>query len=87
MLRKLRRTLAHARGVPPYVIFNDRTLAELAARKPATPEEFRSVKGVGDKKAAELGPAFLEAIAAFAAARAAPPAPPAEGCVTAAIRI
>jgi ATP-dependent DNA helicase RecQ len=79
VLRKLRRTLAHARAVPPYVIFNDRTLAELAARKPATPEEFRSVKGVGDKKAAELGPAFLEAIAAFVAARDAPPVPPAEG--------
>ena len=68
-LRKLRRTLAHARGVPPYVIFNDRTLAELAARKPSTPEQFRSVKGVGDKKAAELGPAFLQAIADHAAAR------------------
>jgi ATP-dependent DNA helicase RecQ len=70
-LRQLRRRLAHERGVPPYIIFNDRTLAELAARKPATPEEFRSVKGVGDKKATELGPAFLAAIAEFAAA--APP--------------
>ncbi len=65
-LRKLRRELAHTRGVPPYVIFNDRTLAELAARKPSTPEEFRACKGVGDKKAADLGPAFLEAIAAHA---------------------
>ncbi|MBL8839930.1 MAG: DNA helicase RecQ [Planctomycetes bacterium] len=61
-LRKLRRELAHARGVPPYVIFNDRTLAELAARKPTTPEQFRACKGVGDKKAADLGPAFLAAI-------------------------
>ena len=63
-LRTLRRELAHVRGVPPYVIFNDRTLAELAARKPKTPEEFRACKGVGDKKAADLGPAFLTAIAA-----------------------
>jgi ATP-dependent DNA helicase RecQ len=68
-LRQLRRRLAHERGVPPYLIFNDRTLAELAARKPATPDEFRSVRGVGDKKAAELGPTFLRAIADFAAGR------------------
>jgi ATP-dependent DNA helicase RecQ len=63
-LRALRRELAHARGVPPYVIFNDRTLAELAARRPTSPEEFRACKGVGDKKAKDLGPAFLAAIAA-----------------------
>jgi ATP-dependent DNA helicase RecQ len=62
-LRALRRTLARERGLPPYVIFNDRTLEELAARKPRTPEEFRAIKGVGDKKAADLGPAFLECIA------------------------
>jgi ATP-dependent DNA helicase RecQ len=62
-LRDLRRTLARERGVPPYLIFNDRTLAELAAHKPATPEAFRHIKGVGDKKAADLGPAFLACIA------------------------
>jgi ATP-dependent DNA helicase RecQ len=61
-LRALRRTLAHDRSVPPYVIFNDRTLAELASRKPTTAEEFRACKGVGDKKAADLGPLFLAAI-------------------------
>jgi ATP-dependent DNA helicase RecQ len=62
-LRDLRRTLARERAVPPYLIFNDRTLAELAARKPTTPEAFRHIKGVGDKKAADLGPAFLACIA------------------------
>ncbi|HEX6882329.1 MAG TPA: ATP-dependent DNA helicase RecQ [Planctomycetota bacterium] len=62
-LRALRRELARERAVPPYLIFNDRTLAELAARKPRTPEEFRAIKGVGDKKAAELGPLFLARIA------------------------
>jgi len=62
-LRQLRRSLAQERGVPPYLICNDRTLAELSARKPSTPEEFRSVRGIGDKKAADLGPVFLEAIA------------------------
>jgi len=62
-LRELRRTLARERGVPPYLIFNDRTLVQLAAKKPKTPEEFRAIKGVGDKKAADLGPAFLARIA------------------------
>ncbi len=61
-LRELRRSLARERGVPPYVIFNDKTLLSMAGRKPRTPEELRAIKGVGDKKAADLGPAFLEAI-------------------------
>jgi ATP-dependent DNA helicase RecQ len=61
-LRQLRRSLAHERKVPPYVIFSDKTLAELAARKPTTPEAFLEVKGVGAKKAADLGPAFLAAV-------------------------
>jgi ATP-dependent DNA helicase RecQ len=62
-LRELRRSLARERGVPPYLIFNDRTLAEMAARKPTSDAEFRRIKGVGDKKAADLGPLFLKRIA------------------------
>jgi ATP-dependent DNA helicase RecQ len=65
-LRALRRELAHERGVPPYLVFNDRTLSEMAARKPRTPEEFRRIKGVGDRKAADLGPIFLARIAELA---------------------
>ncbi|MBL8862223.1 MAG: DNA helicase RecQ [Planctomycetes bacterium] len=61
-LRELRRSLAKERGVPPYLIFNDRTLAEMAAKKPRTIEELLRVKGVGDKKAADLGEEFLRAI-------------------------
>ena len=67
-LRKTRRELARERGVPPYVIFNDRTLAEMAARRPSTPAEFLALKGVGEKKAADLGSIFLEAVATFARA-------------------
>ena len=63
-LRTLRRELARERGVPPYLVFNDRTLKELAARRPRDAAEFRRIKGVGDKKAAELGPLFLARIAA-----------------------
>jgi ATP-dependent DNA helicase RecQ len=64
-LRELRRSLARERGVPPYLIFNDRTLAAMSAVKPGTLEELRELKGVGEKKAADLGPLFLEAIAGF----------------------
>jgi ATP-dependent DNA helicase RecQ len=62
-LRALRRKLAQERAVPPYLIFNDRTLAELAAKKPRSLEEFREIKGVGEKKAADLGPIFVAEIA------------------------
>jgi len=61
-LRELRRALAKERGVPPYLIFNDRTLAEMSAKKPRTIEALLAIKGVGDKKAADLGEAFLAAI-------------------------
>ena len=66
-LRALRRQIAHERGVPPYLVFNDRTLTEMAARKPRTSEEFRRIKGVGDKKAADLGPLFLARLAELVA--------------------
>jgi ATP-dependent DNA helicase RecQ len=61
-LRTVRRDLAAQRGVPPYVIFSDATLLELAARKPRTLDEFATVKGVGEKKLADLGQTFLDAI-------------------------
>ncbi len=72
-LRQLRRKIARDRGVPPYLVFNDKTLAELASRRPTTPEAFRACKGVGDKKAEQLGGLFLEAIAAHTRAIAASP--------------
>ena len=61
-LRKLRKEMAAERGVPPYILFNDRTLAHLASHKPSNEAEFLAIKGVGEKKAEDLGPAFLEAI-------------------------
>jgi ATP-dependent DNA helicase RecQ len=63
-LRALRRRIAHERHVPPYVIFNDRTLIELAALRPLDDAALRQVKGVGEHKARDLGPAFLDAIRA-----------------------
>ena len=50
-LRQWRTDLAKSRGVPPYVIFHDRTLAEIAREKPSSPEALREISGVGEKKA------------------------------------
>jgi len=61
-LRAFRLTVARARGVPPYVIFHDATLRELARVKPATIETLRHVYGVGSRKADDFGEAILEAI-------------------------
>ena len=67
VLRDFRRELARERGVPPYLIFNDRTLALMAATKPASEAALLDLKGVGEKKAADLGPLFLAKIAEFGA--------------------
>ena len=61
-LRFLRRELASKQGVPPYIVFSDRTLREMAARRPATPEQMHALTGVGERKLQRYGQAFLEAI-------------------------
>ena len=50
-LRLWRTQLAKSRGVPPYVIFHDRTLAEIARERPSSAEALREISGVGEKKA------------------------------------
>jgi ATP-dependent DNA helicase RecQ len=62
-LRKLRRALATERQVPPYVIFSDNTLRELARVRPTTLEKMRLIYGVGDMKLRDFGPAVLKVIA------------------------
>jgi ATP-dependent DNA helicase RecQ len=62
-LRELRREIAVERGVPPYVILHDRSLRDLARLRPATPEQLLAAYGIGEKKAADLGPRLLETIA------------------------
>jgi ATP-dependent DNA helicase RecQ len=65
VLRGVRLRLARARGVAPYVIFHDTTLREMAMRRPNTVDDLRGVYGVGAKKAADFGAAFLDAIRTF----------------------
>jgi ATP-dependent DNA helicase RecQ len=61
-LRALRLELARQRGVPPYVIFHDSTLREMARLRPSSREALRAVYGVGERKAMDLGEAFLAVI-------------------------
>ncbi|MBS0260236.1 MAG: DNA helicase RecQ [Proteobacteria bacterium] len=66
-LRAKRMEIARAQNVPPYVIFHDKTLIELAAAKPASAQEMAGIPGVGDTKLERYGPAFLAAIMQHAA--------------------
>jgi ATP-dependent DNA helicase RecQ len=63
-LRRVRRELAAAQGVPPYVIFHDATLREMAAIKPRSLDALGEIGGVGARKLDAYGAAFLEAIRA-----------------------
>jgi ATP-dependent DNA helicase RecQ len=63
-LRALRKRLADEAGVPPYVIFHDSTLREIAASKPNSLDAFSALPGVGQRKLERYGVAFLELIAA-----------------------
>lgn len=62
-LRALRRELAQDAGVPPYVVFHDATLREMAARRPATLAELGQVPGVGARKLEAYGAQFLKLLA------------------------
>ena len=63
-LKALRLELAQKRKVPAYVIFSDRTLVDMAAKRPSTTEEFASVFGVGAAKLSKFASVFLQEIAA-----------------------
>lgn len=65
-LRTLRRNLAEQRGVPPYVIFGDRTLQEMARNFPQSLESMSNVFGVGKEKLAQYGGRFLRVICEYA---------------------
>jgi len=61
-LREVRTKLARVQGVPPYIVFSDRTLREMARDVPRTAEALRDITGVGEHKLAQYGPEFLDAI-------------------------
>ena len=61
-LRAVRLEIARSRGVPPYVIFHDTTLREMARLRPKTIDDLHGIRGVGARKAEDLGEIFLSAI-------------------------
>jgi ATP-dependent DNA helicase RecQ len=61
-LRRLRLDFSKNLGVPPFVIFHDKTLKEMASFKPSNHGEFLQINGVGERKAEKFGDAFLKAI-------------------------
>ena len=65
-LRAWRREEASRQAVPPYVIFHDRTLTEIAGARPGSPAALGNVNGVGEGKLARYGAAVLEVVAGFA---------------------
>ncbi|HEY7699039.1 MAG TPA: HRDC domain-containing protein, partial [Vicinamibacteria bacterium] len=61
-LREKRRAIAQERNLPAYVIFHDRTLAEMARLRPSSLAAMRSISGVGEAKLEKYGSLFLEVI-------------------------
>ena len=61
-LRTLRRAEATTRNLPPYMIFDDATLRDMARRRPASGASFHEVRGVGEKKLKDFGEGFVELI-------------------------
>jgi ATP-dependent DNA helicase RecQ len=64
-LRERRLALAREQDVPPYVIFNDKTLRAMVKHRPQTADEFRALHGVGDVKLDRYGDTFLSILRNF----------------------
>lgn len=62
VLRLKRAEIARKQGVPPYIVFNDATLTQMASSKPITLNQMADISGVGDAKLIKYGPVFLELI-------------------------
>ncbi len=65
LLRQKRKDMADTAGVPPYVIFSDRTLTEMAAYYPQSNESLLNISGVGQVKLKQYGEAFVEVIKSY----------------------
>lgn len=65
-LRQLRLSLARERSIPPYMVFSDKTLEEMADKKPLNERDFRAISGVGQQKWQDFGADFLALIRTLA---------------------
>jgi len=68
-LRDLRKQLADAQGVAPYVVFHDATLRDFARQRPHNEEQLMCISGVGNRKRQQYGEDFLDAICDFCTER------------------
>ena len=64
-LRRLRKRLADDRGVPPYIVFSDVSLRQMASHHPSNEVEFGQINGVGEQKLKRFGKIFMSEIAAY----------------------
>ncbi|MCB0403095.1 MAG: DNA helicase RecQ [Flavobacteriales bacterium] len=65
MLKDLRKSIAKRKGLPPYVIFQDPSLEDMATRYPISMDELTNISGVGQGKAEKFGQAFIDLIARY----------------------
>ena len=66
LLRQVRTEEASRLKVPPYIIFGDKALRDMANKRPQTDSDFLNINGVGDKKLAKFGELFMKKITAYA---------------------
>ena len=64
-LKKLRLEISRKRNIPPFIVFSDASLSEMAKLKPKNEKDFLKIKGVGDKKLKQYGKIFIEKIKEF----------------------
>ena len=69
-LKALRKQIADEQNVPPYVVFTDTTLEDMARQRPTTPDALRNVSGVGERKLQLFGKRFLEQIVGYVTSKA-----------------
>lgn len=65
-LKELRLEIARAEKIPPYIVFNDKTLIDMCAKMPTTKSDMLNVSGVGENKYGKYGERFIEVIKGFA---------------------
>jgi len=65
ILKDLRKKIASSKNVPPYAVFGENSLSEMATVYPCTLDELKNIQGVGDGKAKKFGTPMIEAIAAY----------------------
>lgn len=65
VLKDLRKKIAQSKGVPPYAVFAENSLSEMATIYPCTLDELKNVQGVGEGKAKKYGTSIVDAISAY----------------------